>query len=245
MKTKVDMNNKVGEFYGIGVGPGDSELVTLKAVRIIKSVDCIFAPRADSKGSSLALDIVKDVCKGKRVVEQVYPMVRDKAKLEAAWMASANEIKSEIESGNNVAYLTIGDPLTFSTYCYLLQQLSKIIPSQNIHTIPGITSYNAAASLANFSLIEQNDRLAIIPISEDVNELRPILNSFDTVILMKVAKKLDEVIALLEEMELIDKSLFASYIGFNNEFITRDLLSLKGEGKGYLSVIIVRKSARI
>jgi precorrin-2/cobalt-factor-2 C20-methyltransferase len=245
MKTRVDMNKEPGEFYGIGVGPGDNELLTVKAVRIIKEVDCIFAPRADSKGSSLALDIVADVCEGKRVVEQVYPMVRDKAKLEAAWMASANEIKSEIESGNNVAYLTIGDPLTFSTYCYLLQQLSKIIPSQNIHTIPGITSYNAAASLANFSLIEQNEKLAIIPISEDVNELRPILNSFDTVILMKVAKKLDEVIVLLEEMELIDKSLFASYIGFKNEFITRDLLSLKGGGKGYLSVIIVRKSAHI
>jgi precorrin-2/cobalt-factor-2 C20-methyltransferase len=245
MKTRVDMNKEPGEFYGIGVGPGDNELLTVKAVRIIKEVDCIFAPRADSKGSSLALDIVADVCEGKRVVEQVYPMVRDKAKLEAAWMASANEIKSEIESGNNVAYLTIGDPLTFSTYCYLLQQLSKIIPSQKIHTIPGITSYNAAASLANFSLIEQNEKLAIIPISEDVNELRPILNSFDTVILMKVAKKLDEVIVLLEEMELIDKSLFASYIGFKNEFITRDLLSLKGGGKGYLSVIIVRKSAHI
>ena len=245
MKTRVDMNKEPGDFYGIGVGPGDNELLTVKAVRIIKEVDCIFAPRADSKGSSLALDIVADVCEGKRVVEQVYPMVRDKAKLEAAWMASANEIKSEIESGNNVAYLTIGDPLTFSTYCYLLQQLSKVIPSQNIHTIPGITSYNAAASLANFSLIEQNEKLAIIPVSEDVDELRPILNSFDTVILMKVAKKLDKVIVLLEEMELIDKSLFASYIGFKNEFITRDLLSLKGAGKGYLSVIIVRKPARI
>ena len=245
MKTKINMKKEAGNFYGIGVGPGDNELVTVKAVRIIKEVDCIFAPRADSKGSSLALDIVKDVCDGKRVVEQVYPMVKDKAKLEEAWMASANEIKSEIESGNNVAYLTIGDPLTFSTYCYLLEQLSKIIPSQNIHTIPGITSYNAAASMANFSLIEQNEKLAIIPVSSNIEELRPILNSFDTVILMKVAKKLDEVIVLLEEMELIDKSLFASYIGFNNEFITRDLLSLKGGGKGYLSVIIVRKSAHI
>ena len=239
------MNKEAGNFYGVGVGPGDSELLTVKAVRIIKAVDCIFAPRADSKKSSLALDIVKDVCEGKRIVEQVYPMVRDKAKLEAAWLASANEIKCEINSGNNVAYLTIGDPLTFSTYCYLLQQLSKIIPSQNIHTIPGITSYNAAASLANFSLIEQNEKLAIVPVSGEVNELRPILNSFDTVILMKVAKKLDEVIVLLEEMDLIDNSLFASYIGFSNEFITRDLLSLKGEGKGYLSVIIVRKSTQI
>ncbi len=237
------MNNKVGDFYGIGVGPGDSELITLKALRIIKSVDCIFAPRADSKGSSLALDIVSDVCEGKRVVEQVYPMVKDKSQLETAWLASANEIKRELDAGNSVAYLTIGDPLTFSTYCYLLQQLSKIIPSQKIHTIPGITSYNAAASLANFSLIEQSEKLAIIPVSSNIDELRSVLNSFDTVILMKVAKKLDEVIELLEDMDLVDNSLFASYIGHENEFITRDLLSLKGAGKGYLSIIIVRKPA--
>ena len=122
-----------------------------------------------------------------------------------------------------------------------MQQLSKILPSQKIHTIPGITSYNAAASLANFSLIEQDEKLAIIPVSNEVSELRPVLKDFDTVVLMKVAKKLDEVIELLEEMKLIDNSLFASYVGFDNEFITRDLSSLKGSGRGYLSVIIVRK----
>jgi len=236
------MNSEPGNFYGIGVGPGDNELLTLKAVRIIKSVDCVFVPKADTKESSTALEIVKDVVADKRIIEQVYPMVRDKTMLEAAWSKAANEIKCEVESGNNVAYLTIGDPLTFSTYCYLLQYLSKLIPSQNIHTIPGITSYNAAACLANFPLIEQDEKLAIIPISKEVSELRPILNTFDTVVLMKVAKKLDEVIELLEEMNLIENSLFASYVGFNNELITHDLNSLKGSGKGYLSVIIVRKS---
>ncbi len=236
------MNSEPGNFYGIGVGPGDNELLTLKAVRIIKSVDCVFVPKADTKESSTALEIVKDVVADKRIIEQVYPMVRDKTRLETAWSKAANEIKCEVESGNNVAYLTIGDPLTFSTYCYLLQHLSKLIPSQNIHTIPGITSYNAAACLANFPLIEQDEKLAIIPISKEVSELRPILNTFDTVVLMKVAKKLDEVIELLKEMNLIENSLFASYVGFNNELITHDLNSLKGSGKGYLSVIIVRKS---
>ncbi|HDY68833.1 MAG TPA: precorrin-2 C(20)-methyltransferase [Candidatus Scalindua sp.] len=235
------MNSEPGNFYGIGVGPGDNELLTLKAVRIIKSVDCVFVPKADTKESSTALEIVKDVVADKRIIEQVYPMVRDKTRLETAWSKAANEIKCEVESGNNVAYLTIGDPLTFSTYCYLLQHLSKLIPSQNIHTIPGITSYNAAACLANYPLIEQDEKLAIIPISKEVSELRPILNTFDTVVLMKVAKKQDEVIKLLEEMNLIENSLFASYVGFNNELITHDLNSLKGSGKGYLSVIIVRK----
>ena len=94
----MNKDNEAGEFYGVGVGPGDKELITLKAVRIIKSVDCIFAPRADSKKSSLALDIVKDIVAGKRVIEQIYPMVRDKAKLESAWKKAANEIKDEIES---------------------------------------------------------------------------------------------------------------------------------------------------
>ncbi len=235
------MNLEIGNFYGVGVGPGDKELLTLKAVRIIKSADCIFVPKADSKETSLALETVKDIVVSKRTIEQVYPMVRDRDKLKAAWLKAANEVKDELEKGNNVAYLTIGDPLTFSTYCYLLQHLSKMILSQNIHTIPGITSYNAAACLANFPLIEQNEKLAVIPISKEIDELRPILDNFDTVVLMKVAKKLDEVVDLLDEMGLIDNSLFASYIGFNNEYITHDLNSLKGSGKGYLSVIIVKK----
>ncbi len=245
MKTKLDMRKDIGNFYGIGVGPGDKELITIKAVRIIKSVDCIFAPRAYLKKSSLAFYIVKDVCAGKRIVEQVYPMTKDRSKLKKAWLSSANEIRDELYAGNDVAYLTIGDPMTFSTYCYLLQQLSHIIPSQNIQTVPGITSYNAAASLANFSLIEQNGKLAIIPVSKDIDALRPILNSFDTVILMKVAKKLDDVIDLLVEMKLTDNSVFASYIGQDDEFITQDITSLKGGGMGYLSVIIVRKTSHI
>ncbi len=237
----MNKDKEKGNFYGVGVGPGDNELLTLKAVRIIKSVDCIFVPRADSKESSMALDIVNEVVSGKRVIEQVYPMVRDKIKLKAAWLKAANEIKYEVELGNDVAYLTIGDPLTFSTYCYLLQQLSKIIPSQKIHTIPGITSYNAAACMVNFPLIEQDEKLAVIPVSKEVSELRQILETFDTIVLMKVAKKLDEIIELLEEMNLIDNSLFASYVGFNKEFITQDLKSLRGSGKGYLSVIIVKR----
>jgi len=235
------MNLEIGNFYGVGVGPGDKELLTLKAVRIIKSADCIFVPKADSKETSLALETVKDIVVGKRTIEQVYPMVRDRDKLKVAWLKAANEVKDELEKGNNAAYLTIGDPLTFSTYCYLLQHLSKMIPSQKIHTIPGITSYNAAACLANFPLMEQNEKLAVVPISKEIDELRPILDNFDTVVLMKVAKKLDEVVELLDEMGLIENSLFASYIGFNNEYITHDLNSLKGSGKGYLSVIIVKK----
>ncbi len=119
------MDIEIGNFYGIGVGPGDKELITLKAVRIIKSADCIFVPKAGTKEKSLALEIVKDIVAGKRIIEQVYPMVKDRDALDNAWSKAANEVRDELETGNNAAYLTIGDPLTFSTYCYLLQHLSK------------------------------------------------------------------------------------------------------------------------
>ena len=232
-------NTTPGNFYGIGIGPGDPELLTLKAVRVIKSVDYIFVPKASFKNESLALDIVKEFVKGKEICEQVYPMTKDKSVLNNAWYNAAKEIAEKITSGSSAAYLTLGDPFTFSTYIYLLQNIHKLIPTENIETIPGITSYNAAACMANYPLIESSMRLAVVPVSKNIEELRPVLQSFDTVVLMKVAKKLDAVIELLEELNLIDSSLFASYVGQKDSFITRNLAELKGEGKGYMSVIIV------
>lgn len=231
---------KPGNFYGIGLGPGDPELLTMKAIHIIQRADCIFVPKSDTKEDSLALEIVQDYVRGKRVTEQVYPMTKDKSVLDSAWLKSAEEIRAEVINGNNVAYLTLGDPMTFSTYIYLLRQLNTLLPEHAIHTIPGITSYNAAACAANFPLLTGDERLAVIPVPKDITELRSIIEAFDTVVLMKVAKKLDEVIQLLEEMQLSENALFASYIGQRDAYLTCDIISLKGSGRGYMSVLIVK-----
>ena len=241
----------IGDFYGIGIGPGDPELLTLKAARIIKAVDVIFVPKAGIKEESMALDIVKplldDVAAGfslrnrPRVVEKVFPMVKEQEKLESHWKEAALAIKEELEKGNSVAFLTIGDPLTFSTYVYLLRCLRDMIPEEKIHTIPGVTSFNAAASLANLSLAQRDERIAIVPVPDDVEELRPVLKGFDTVILMKVAKRLDKVINLLEEMDLSHHALFASHVGLKDSYLTQNLSELKGSGRGNMSIIIVRK----
>lgn len=231
---------KPGNFYGIGLGPGDPELLTMKAIHIIQRADCIFVPKSDTKEDSLALEIVQDYVRGKRVTEQVYPMTKDKSVLKSAWLKYAEEIRAEVINGNNVAYLTLGDPMTFSTYIYLLRQLNTLLPEHAIHTIPGITSYNAAACAANFPLLTGDERLAVIPVPKDITELRSIIEAFDTVVLMKVAKKLDEVIQLLEEMQLSENALFASYIGQRDAYLTCDIISLKGSGRGYMSVLIVK-----
>lgn len=231
---------KPGNFYGIGLGPGDPELLTMKAIHIIQRADCIFVPKSNTKEDSLALEIVQDYVRGKRVTEQVYPMTKDKSVLDSAWLKSAEEIRAEVINGNNVAYLTLGDPMTFSTYIYLLRQLNTLLPEHAIHTIPGITSYNAAACAANFPLLMGDERLAVIPVPKDITELRSIIEAFDTIVLMKVAKKLDEVIQLLEEMQLSENALFASYIGQRDAYLTCDIISLKGSGRGYMSVLIVK-----
>ncbi|MDN3512544.1 MAG: precorrin-2 C(20)-methyltransferase [Candidatus Jettenia sp. CY-1] len=233
--------HSTGNFYGIGLGPGDPELLTLKAIHTIQKVDYIFVPKSSLKEDSLALEIVKDYVKDKKVIEQVYPMTKDTAILNTAWLKAAEEVYAQIIAGHEVAYLTLGDPLTFSTYIYLLCHLTAMLPDQCIHTIPGITSYNAAACLANYPLLAGDEKLAVIPVPTDMNELRPILEAFDTVVMMKVAKKLDEVIALLEEMRISENALFASYVGQKNAYLTCDLIPLKGSGRGYMSVLIVKR----
>lgn len=226
------------------MGPGDPELLTLKAIHTIQRADRIFVPKSDTKEDSLALEIVKDYVKEKRVIEQVYPMTKDKSVLNAAWLAAAEEVCAEVRNGYNVAYLTLGDPMTFSTYIYLLRHLLTMLPENTIHTIPGITSYNAAACMANYPLLTGDERLAVIPVPRDLTELLPILESFDTVVMMKVAKKLDEVIQLLEELELTENGLFGSYIGQRDAYLTGDIVSLKGSGRGYMSVLIVKHTKK-
>jgi Precorrin-2 methylase len=168
-------------------------------------------------------------------------MTKDKSVLNAAWLTAAEEVCTEVRNGHNIAYLTLGDPMTFSTYIYLLRHLNAMLPEHVIHTIPGITSYNAAACMANYPLLTGDERLAVIPVPKDITTLRPILETFDTVVLMKVAKKLDEVIQLIEEMNLAEHALFASYIGQKDAYLTCDIVSLKGSGRGYMSVLIVKR----
>ncbi|HQU30187.1 MAG: precorrin-2 C(20)-methyltransferase [Planctomycetia bacterium] len=232
---------KPGNFHGIGLGPGDPELLTLKAIHVIRGADRIFVPKSDTKEESMALEIVKDYVEEKKIIEQIYPMTKDKSLLNTAWRKAAEEVCTEIRNGYDVAYLTLGDPMTFSTYIYLLRYLLTMLPEHAIHTVPGITSYNAAACMANYPLLTGDERMAVIPMPKDITELRPILETFDTVVLMKVAKKLDEVIQLLEEINLTEHALFASYIGQKDAYLTYDLVSLRGSGRGYMSVLIVKR----
>ena len=230
-------------FYGIGVGPGDPELLTVKAVRLIEEADVIYVPRAKTKDESLARDIVQKYVKDNgKFKELEFPMVRGDKTLKARYDESARSIFKDLKDGKKVVYLTLGDPLVYSTYIYLIEAIKNMSPEINIQTVPGISSYSAAASLVNVPLGEKNERVAIVSISDDLSSLEKILKENETVILMKVAKKLDAIIDLLDKMGLIKTSVFVSHVGLEGEYVERDLKRLynSDEKIGYLSIIIVK-----
>lgn len=243
MRNDFKKRDKInGRFYGIGIGPGDPKLLTIKAKEILDSVDVIFVPKSDDDGISCARSIIEaSICGKKDFVELTFPMTKNKNTLKTYWQNAARKIAKEVRKNKNVAFVTIGDPFIYSTYIYLLKTLRQGFPDVGVETIPGISSFNAAASRLEFPLVEGNEKLAILPVTKDLKGLKETLKRFDTVVLMKVASKLDKVIHLLKEAKLIKNSVLISHTGHSNEVIIRDLSSIKDKKLGYLSVIIVKR----
>ena len=236
-------NNKIkGKLYGVGIGPGDPKLLTLRAKEILNKVDTIFVPKASDNGKSCARFIVEAATsKAKCFIELTFPMTKNKKKLEFYWLRAAKRIAKELKKNRIVAFVTIGDPFIYSTYIYLLETLRKNFPNIESETIPGISAFNAAAASSGLPLVKGNEKLAVLPVTKNLKGLRKTLREFDTVVLMKVGSKLDSVICLLKEMKLIKSSVLVSHAGQAGEKIINDLSSLKDKRSGYLSVIIVKR----
>ncbi|MBI5749633.1 MAG: precorrin-2 C(20)-methyltransferase [Nitrospinae bacterium] len=251
----------MNKFYGVGVGPGDPELITLKALKVIKNADIIFTPKAKMKEDSLAREIVEKAlneklvprikygagsawCKqGKEIVEIEFPMTKNVEELKERYLNSARIILQKVNEGKDVAYLTIGDPLLYSTYIYLISALKELSPELKIETIPGIPAYSAVAARFDYSLAEKDERICICPVPSDMEDLREIITKNDTIVIMKAAKRLPIVINLLGEMNLLRYSIFGSHVGMEGEKLINGANEpfTVSEKEGYLSTIIVRK----
>ncbi|WP_405284586.1 precorrin-2 C(20)-methyltransferase [Methanobrevibacter sp.] len=191
-----------GKLYGIGVGPGDTELLTLKAARILKSVPVVFTPKSSKEKESIALSIVKPVLEEREdykrlmLVTPIFPMIEDKDELEKIWNSASEMIAQYLDSGRDVAFITLGDPSVFSTYAYVQK---KLIENYEIETVPGITSFTACAAARNKALVEQNEILTIVPKIDD--RLEHVLEYSDSVVLMKASRNTSQLEETIEEKE--------------------------------------------
>ncbi|MFQ5975358.1 MAG: precorrin-2 C(20)-methyltransferase [Candidatus Hydrothermarchaeales archaeon] len=232
--------SRLGKFYGVGVGPGDPELMTTKALNVLKSVDVICAPKSKKDKESIALSIVKEALnRDFEVISPVFPMTKDIDAIEEYWDRAAEMISSELEKGRSVAFVTIGDPMFYSTYVYVLERMNERIPDLKIETIPGVNSISACLAELNIPLAGRDERMAILPAAYGLEELDSLSKTLDIVVLMKVSRSFDEIVKRLDELSLKDDAIFVSGCG-TKAFFSSDIGSMLGKKIDYLSMIIIR-----
>ena len=238
--------NNLGMFWGIGVGPGPKGYIPLAAVEALQQADLVYAPRAHSSETSVALQCLAGIDLAQEKIREIeFTMDPDRSVLSEHYTALAKTISVELRAGRNVAYLTIGDSLTYSTYGYLLAALREYCPDFLHRTFPGITSYAAAASALGWPLGVGKERSLILPCPENATELRQDIESHDIVVLMKIGVRLPWVLALLNEMGIAEHCAFARRIGLDEELLADNVSALCATSSmGYLATLLIRKTPR-
>lgn len=233
----------LGILYGIGVGPGDPDLLTLKAVKVLKRVGHVFAAASSKNDYSLAHDIVREHIPAATPVDQLaFPMTFNSDKLEDAWQANCEQVVEVLRQGKDVAFLTLGDPLTFSTFIYLMRKVRSRIPGARVSVVPGITSFQAAAACAGEPLAEGEEIVSIISGAKGGERLKEVISLSDSVVLMKAYKYLPEILAGVEEAGLQDSCCFISRCGLDGEVIERDFDKLlQMDRPNYLSLMLIKR----
>lgn len=235
---------KTGTLYGVGVGPGDPELITLKAFRLLKECPVIAFPKKRMGGKSYALEIVElytDPAE-KEMLGLVFPMTKDPAVLEQEWSRTVDLCWEQLRQGRDVAFVTEGDPNLYSTFIHMARLMQDRHPEVPIHSVPGISSVLGAAARLGMPLADGDEQVAIVPATSDRAAMKKAIQEHDAVVFIKVAKVIDMMIDILEELNLADKASVITKVSSPDELIWRNVRELKGQELEYLTLMAVRKS---
>jgi len=239
----------MAQLIGIGVGPGDPDLLTVKAVKAILDTDVIMCPASAEDRPSIALSVISsliDKSKNQEIVKLIFPMTKDKDVLEAHWKTNAKIMAEKVLSGKNVVYLTVGDPYLYSTWIYMHRDISANYPDIKISVVPGIVSMFTFASKVGISIAEGAEKVAIIPSCYDLSSVKEIAKHSEVLVFLKDGRYFDKVIELLKETGFPDNSIFAigQDLGTDHEIIRKmtlgevndDTLTTK-----YFSILVVKR----
>lgn len=231
------------KLYGIGLGPGDPELLTLKGKRLLESADVVFLPVGRADGGSYALEIAKmylDYVR-QQVVPLAFPPVYDEAVLGDAWAAHADAVAMHLAGGRTGVFLLEGDPLFYGTFIHLRWALRRQHPTVEVVTVPGVSSMAAAAAVADVALVARRERLAVLPASGSREDLTAVLAAFDTVVLLKISAGVDVILDALEQTDRTDDAVWVQRAGRPEQAVEHDVRRLRGTSPDYFSLIIVHK----
>lgn len=228
-----------GKLYGVGVGPGDPELLTLKALRLIKENEVIAVPGKEIQ-ASVAYQIVKGAYEEldeKTLIPVAMPMTKDPQVLKANHDKAADQVESYLKEGKNVVFLTLGDTTVYSTYLYVHKRILE--RGYEAEIVSGITSFCAVAARLNMGLVEADQPLHVIPATYKAQEMDEILKLPGTKVLMKTGKKMKQVKESIEKSG--QKAVMIENCGMPSEKIYRSAEEIP-EDSGYYSLIIVKEN---
>lgn len=228
--------------YAVGVGPGDPELLTRKAERILRGVDVILAPVSNPGEASVALGTIREFIDESRqeIIVHQFPMTSDRARLIPAWQEAAALIAAHAETGRSVAFITIGDPLFYSTFIYLLRILREQWPQLPIEIVPGISSINAAAAEAALPLVEGDEKMVVIPATAGIEQIIAALAHYETVVLLKVKPFFAEILELLRATGREQRTVFVERVGSPRQKVLTDFSEIASHSPDYLSLMIIK-----
>jgi precorrin-2/cobalt-factor-2 C20-methyltransferase len=231
--------------YGVGVGPGAPDLITLRALETIRRAPVLALPRGSDYGASKAWEIVKPTLgevAGQKWLFLTFPMSKEPERLRPAWERAFAQIGEHLVSGRDVAFVTEGDPSLYSTFIYLREEARSRWPEVRIEVIPGVSSITAVPAMTGIPLADGQERIAILPGTYGLQDLVEVLRRFDTVIIMKLGPELRRIIAALESEGLLDRAVYVSRATMREQRILRDLREVGDErGDCFAMVVISRK----
>jgi precorrin-2/cobalt-factor-2 C20-methyltransferase len=229
-----------GLFYGIGIGPGDPELLTIKASRLLGEVDVVAVPVAGKNRDSTAFKIARryiNPCS--ELLALAFPMTQDQNELEQAWEKARRLIRETLDNNHSIAFITLGDPMLYSTYIYLYQYL--LASGYSVQTVSGINSFSAAAAAAGIPLTYGNEKMAVLPAEVIPTMEASELQSFETLVIFKVARCFDQVVSILKKVDRLKNTVMVENCGQSGEKIFYDLTKVEEQDLSYFSLIISRK----
>ncbi|MHB9022709.1 MAG: precorrin-2 C(20)-methyltransferase [Armatimonadota bacterium] len=228
-----------GMIYGIGVGPGDPQLLTVKAVQTLQEVDAVLVPRSRGDRDSLALSIAQPHLRAScDILDAVFPMTEQREVLQRAWEEAAALLLARADAGQRVAFLTLGDAMLYSTWSYLLATLRRLRPEINTVTIPGITAMSACAAALGSPLAEGRSPLLVWPDAPPA-DLSSLLEIAPNIVFMKSARHLEK-LAEMAEVHSLDAEAVRR-CSLPEEERTRDLREWVGEGEYFTTVLMRAK----
>ncbi|XXY45228.1 precorrin-2 C(20)-methyltransferase [Sorangium sp. So ce269] len=237
----------LGKLYGVGVGPGAPDLLTLRAVRVLEGAEVLALPRSSDFGASMAYRILSPVVARRPEQERLlltFPMSKDPDRVRPYVEAAVDKIAERLSRGLSVAFATEGDPSLFSTFVYVRREALRRLPGLEVEVVPGVTSVTAVPAVSGLSLADGQERIAILPATYGVDDLTDVLKRFDTVVLMKIGPEMPKVTEALTRAGLLDRAVFVSKATMPEQRIVRDLRAAEGERGDCFAMVVVTRGER-